>query len=479
MRQLVARILKLAAGYSPVSLIGPLITLVLWPVYSRLLDPADYGAWDVAVTMGSFVQVVALLGQEQALHSHFFDNDGATRREIVSSALSIALMGGLIGGTALFVLAEPAAVVLFGDPYRATMVRLLSLSVLCGPLFSVASTALRLGLKVKQVNTLGLLNLSSVAILNAVFMIGLRLKATGAVAAGAVSSAIAATGGMIMLRRPMLGRVTRRTSGMMFRAGLVLLPGTAGALALASIDRLLLTQYVDIGAIGLYATANKLSSFVYIAINVVWAAFWPIGLELARKPESKAQFPRLFEWCAAGTMLMALAAGATSPEIVRILAREAYVPAAPYAVVLMAYTGPIGFCTGFTHLVLYTHHASSRITRIFLLGAVINIGLNLLLDGWLGIWGATLATVVAGGAMFVASYLTSQRLSPYNYRWLRLSVLTAAYVAAVFICVLYSGSEFLALRLSTVAGLTGVALLMGMVPVQAIRSAIGAWRQKA
>jgi len=43
LRQTLARVIRLTAGYSLVTLLGPVFTVVLTPLYTRLLVPADYG----------------------------------------------------------------------------------------------------------------------------------------------------------------------------------------------------------------------------------------------------------------------------------------------------------------------------------------------------------------------------------------------------------------------------------------------------
>ena len=43
MRQTMKRFTKLAAGYSSVTLLGPVVTILLVPLCTRLLEPTGYG----------------------------------------------------------------------------------------------------------------------------------------------------------------------------------------------------------------------------------------------------------------------------------------------------------------------------------------------------------------------------------------------------------------------------------------------------
>ena len=325
----------------------------------------------------------------------------------------------------------PLARLLFKDPGRIYIIILLSISTMAGSVYSVTSAALRLQMNVKRVNTLGLAFLLATVANNVLFVLILHLKATGIVAAITLTNSLAAGLALILARDTLWGKFSLQLLKPLARTGLSLLPGGISTLLLMSADRLLLTQFVSPGEIGLYSIANKLASMMYILSNAAWSAWWPMALEMASKSESPRQYARMFEYFVAGTMLLALAIGAFAPNILAIFTRSAYVPAAPYALVLLIYFGPIGSMFGFFQIGFYVHKRTHVISALYFTSAAVNIALNLLLNPIVGVWGAVWATVIAGTVLVALAYFSGQRMFPVPYRLLRFFALTAAYLVLV------------------------------------------------
>ena len=72
MRAILPRLVRLSAGYSLVTLAGPVLTILLTPLYTRVLSPADYGVVEAATTVSAFVNTLVLFAMDQALNAHFF-----------------------------------------------------------------------------------------------------------------------------------------------------------------------------------------------------------------------------------------------------------------------------------------------------------------------------------------------------------------------------------------------------------------------
>jgi len=189
--------------------------------------------------------------------------------------------------------------------------------------------------------------------------------------------------------------------------------------------------------VGLYAIANKLASMVYVAMSPVWAAWWPIALEMAGRPEAPRQFARIFEYFLAAGFMLALGVGLFAPEILQVFARDVYVPAAPYALALLAYNGPIGFAFAFLQVGLISRKRTGLTSLAFLVSAATNIILNLILLPRFGVWGAVGATLAAGVVQTVLLFRFAQSVYPVRYRWLRVLALFTGYgaITAAFLLI--------------------------------------------
>ena len=452
MRTTLKRLVRLSVGYSLVTLIGPLFTLFLTPLYTRVLTPADYGVVDVALTLGSFLSIFVMLGMDQALAAHFFEGDEARKRNLVTTAVLYVITAGLLISGLVFWMAEPLALLLFKDPARRVTLQLLSLLALFAPLYGVLGAALRLRMGVRRVNALGLAYLFSSIGLNILFVLILGMKATGIITANVLANAIGAAVGLALVWKPLRGHFEMGLLKPVLASGLGLLPGALGYIVLANIDRLLLTQYVSPSEIGLYAIANKLASMLYVGFSAIWNAWWPMALEMADKPDAPRQYARMFEYFAAGSLLAALVLGLFSPEILQIFTTKSYVAAAPYALVLMIYAGPLGVINSALTLPLFIKKTTQYLSIGFVVSAVINVGLNLLMLNALGTWAAVWATVVAGFVLTLVLYYTGQRVLFINFRWVRLLTITAIYLLMIVASLtIHTLMNSFALRLGMIA----------------------------
>ncbi len=158
MRETLKRLAKLTAGYSLVTLIGPLFTILLTPLYTRVLTPADYGVVDVALTLSSFIVTLCIFSIDQAMANRFHapsNDDSNYQRRLVTSAVTTVALFGLCTGVFINLSATPIAIFLFGDPYRDTLIRLIGIQILFAPIYAITVMALRMRMGIKRVNALG------------------------------------------------------------------------------------------------------------------------------------------------------------------------------------------------------------------------------------------------------------------------------------------------------------------------------------
>jgi O-antigen/teichoic acid export membrane protein len=463
MQATLARFLRLTAGYSLVTLIGPIFTVLLTPLYTRVLAPADYGVVEAATAASSFVNVLALFAIDQALSAHFYDGDDAHRRNLATTAGVLVAALGLACGLALALNARSLAVYLFKDPGRRFIILALAVGAVTAPLYSLLLAALRLAMQVRRANALAVGFLLATVASNVVLILGFRLKATGVITANVLGSAAACVLGLALAAPVLRGRSSQALAGPLLRTGASLLPGAYSFLALASIDRLLLTQFVSQTDLGLYSIANKLAGMLFVLLSAAWYAWWPMALELAPRPGSGRQLSRMLEYLAALAMVLASGMSLFAPEILAVFTRSAYVPAAPFAVVLMACMGPLGLMTQLFMIGLYVEKRTHWISVAYGVAAAVNIGLNLWWDPTWGVWGAVWATLGAGLLLAGLAYALGQRIYPVPYRLGRLLLVSLVYAGEMAVLLLWPGAQAWPVKLAALGVLAAAILATGIV----------------
>ena len=472
MRQTLRRFARLTAGYSLVSLAGPIATVLLTPLYTRALSPADYGVLDVSLTLSGFITVFVMLASDQALSAFYYDGDDRYRRDLVTTTVVYIAAVGLAAGLALAAVATPVAVFLFHDASRDTIIHLVSLNLVFAPVYGVISVALRLRMGIRRVNALGLAYLAALISSNVLMVLVLQYKATGIVAANVLTNAFACGVGLALARGVFGGRFSTRLLRKVLAIGLSLFPGALSGLVFQSADRLLLTQFVTQTDIGLYSIGNKLASMCYVLISPAWHAWWPMSLEMSRQDDAPRQYARMFEYFIAGTMFLALGLGLFAPEILQVFTREAYVPAAPYALVLMISSGPLSIMSYCFSISLFATRRTSWYSAALVVAALANVSLNLALLPTFGVWGAVWATVISAAAMAAILYWAGQRALHVPYRWARVAVLNILYLIMVAISLSLPQTNNFGMKIAALTVFVAAIFAVGIVTVRQVQAGL-------
>lgn len=477
MHETLKRLVKLTAGYSLVTLIGPIFTILLTPLYTRVLAPADYGVYEAAIAFSAIINIFVLLGVDPALSALFFRGENPYQRNLVTTAIALIMASGIAVSAVLIVLAEPIALFLYNDPARKAIIFLIAANAIFQPVYTMCATTLRLRMGIRRVNALALTFLAATILCNVMFVLVLRMKATGIVAANVAASAIAAVVGLLLIWRPMRGEFTRGLVRPLLIAGLGLLPGALSYLLLSVIDRVMLTQYVTQTDLGLYSIANKIASMVYVLIGAAWTAWWPLAMEMAENPDAPQQYGRMLEYFFCGAMLLGLSIGLFAPEILGVVTREVYVPAAPFALVLIIYTAPLGMLAASFSISLYIRKQLHLVSAAYIAAAAANIALNLILCPVMGVWGAVIATVLAGAILASLLFIFGRRALPIPARYGKLTIVATMYLAATILAVGNLSSASVQARLAAICAIAASIFALGIVRPRQIAAVAQALNQ--
>jgi O-antigen/teichoic acid export membrane protein len=419
-----SQLTRLMAGYSIASFIGPIFTIVLTPLYTRVLQPGDYAQLDVLTTLAGLAGSLASLGLGSAVAVYFYDGDQAERGNIITTAAAVGLAWSTLVALMLVVGAMPLAGLLLGGLQHTGLILLAALAVPLGAVGLVLQTGLRLTMQVGHANILALVNLLLTVVLNIVLVLWLRQAVWGIQTTLLLAALWTAVGGWWLLRSTAWGRVKLSLAQPLIRAGLGALPGVLALWALGYIDRLILPLYgVPAEERGLYAIAAKLSSMLAIVIIPFQVAWVPLALSMRDDPQANRTYARVLTLFAAGSLGLALGIAFFAREILYVFTTEAYLGAAPY-VALLAYwpvANGITICLGIGAAL----HKRTEVTGISLLiGAFVNMLLNIVLIPSFGIWGAAGATLFGHALVPLLVYFWSQRIHPISYQpWRVLAIL--------------------------------------------------------
>jgi len=177
--------------YGAGAILARAVSFVMLPIYTRYLTTADYGVMALIDLTLDFVSIVAgarlALGVFRFYHKE--DNED-TRRQIASTAFLLICGLYCIMGAAVFAVASPVAMLLFGSGANAGLIRIAAVNVALG---SLAIVPLALA-QVKDLSGLyvgaSIGRLVLVVGLNMLFVVVMELGLTGVFLASLIANAV-------------------------------------------------------------------------------------------------------------------------------------------------------------------------------------------------------------------------------------------------------------------------------------------------
>jgi len=414
-------------------LVSRIVAVLLLPVYTHYLTPADYGKIETLLALTTVLGIILRAGISSAFFRFYFDaQDPVARRTVLRTSFWFTMGAGTLGLLLLLAFAAPLSDFLFGTSSAANLVR-------------AAGVALWAGVNYEQLTSLFRVEERSVAFVcaslaNVFITIGLTLVLVVSLDKGALGVIVGNFSGTLIVYVALLG-FRREQLGLQFdrgllremnRFGIPLVPTALFLWVTNFSDRFFLVKLSDVSEAGLYSVGVRVASAMVLlltAFRMAWPAF---AYSIRDEDEAKRTYAYVLTYLTVVTAWVALGLTLFAPWLVDLLAAPRF--AQSYEVV-----GPLAFAAVAFAAYIVVAIGVGRVRRtqfnwvVTGAAAIVNVALNLALIPPYGMVGAAIATVAAYVTMAVGMAWWSQRIYPVPYQWRR--VVTAA-AAAVGLAVL-------------------------------------------
>lgn len=465
------RLATTGAAYTAASIISKLFAVALLPLYTRYLDPADYGAAELLFSGVVAVSIVIRLGIVEALLRFYYKADEDPDR-VVATSFSLLFWAGLVSVLVLFPLAGPIAGLLQpdgSDPAKAidpdvfrTMVQIAIPGLFVLTLSEYLLTIFRLDERAKAFFTVTMLSVLITIPVTVVLVVPLDLGPEGLLL-GSYGTGLAIVLGLIVYHRHRLSLVPDRPLlKRMLEFGLPTMPAELSLYALSFIDRVIITWKLGLGAVGIYAIAVKASQGIAVLVRGFQLAFPPLAYSIQDDDEAGRAYAAVVTWFVAFMALVVAFLWLIAPWFIGVLSSE-YSEAADVV-------GPVsaGAAIYALYMVLLVVLGRTGQTKYnlpaTLAGLAVNVVLNVVLLPVMGIVGAGVALVVSYLVVVALMYFYTQRLFPVPYQWARLAkavIAVSVLIAAGEVFTPDEGIAWLAVRLLLVAAFPLALLVTG------------------
>jgi O-antigen/teichoic acid export membrane protein len=446
-----------------------LITFAALGLYTRLIDPAVYGEYSVA--LGACVVVSgALFGWLRSGLLRFASNRGR-RRQLMLTTSACFLLG--VGGVG-------AAVTVFTDLFVGTRFYGFPLFVLAAcctvyGLSQVLLTVVQSGLRATRHFWINLARaVSAVAVTVPLAFAGWQ---GAALMSGIIASHLLVAGLALSAHRQEFrqGRWSRIAAGRLLRFGWPI--SVAGILDSVGTyaDRLILITLIDASAAGVYALSFEVArQSMWLALNAASMAGTPLVLHAlvgSGRSEGRAQMTRYFTLLIALTLpagcgLMAIAHNLSATVIGEQYREGAFILVPIVAAVYMVR----GIRIFYTDFALEAAKRSDLLLPVYLVSTIANIVANLVLIPQYGIAGAGIAALLSNLAGLVVSAILARRVFPLGFPLAETAKIAVACAAMVAVLLPTRGHDGLAMLVAQVGlGAAAYGLVVLALDVNGVR----------
>ncbi len=375
--------------------ISKIIPFIMLPILVRLYPSSDYlGLNDLVTTLCSFGGAIAMCGMYDALFRLYFDkSDDGYHRSICSSALSFTLMLSIVVSVVLFVFQRNISLLFFKNVKYTTLVIISCLTIF----ISTIGQMLQAPTRINNNRAVFLLTNSIAPILSYLFAIPLIIRGEYVIAmpiAALISATVIAVVYFMINRKYFSIKLYDcELIGELLKIGLPLLPNFLIYWIYNSADKVMITQYLDVTATGVYSIASRIghiSNLIYTAFSGGWLFF---SYSTMKDDDHIRLKSTVFEYLTVISLMGTVILTMCSKLGFEILFTKEYFSG--YLVAPYLFIGPL--------LLMLYQVAANQFTIIkktyfntlsLSIGAVINVVLNAILIPNVGIEGAALATVI-------------------------------------------------------------------------------------
>ncbi len=417
------------AIYGIGDLLGRAVSFFLLPLYARMLTTGDNGVRSLAFVFIGFSAVFYSLGLNQALVRYLSgEDDPAVGRKRFSSAFWTLFGVGLTFSALLWAGAAPLAQFFLGTGAYADIFHLMAIIILLDtlsePLFTLCRARQRSA------------TYAAVRLVQHTLQMGLTVYLIAGLGHGVRAifwSNVASSAFAFLALSPVCWQNLRLIYSPaavreLLTFGIPFVPSALALLVINLSDRFLIRVFLGIEEVGIYDIVYKLTLPMLIVVRVLRAAWAPSILSIPHREEAYAVCARVTTYFSLTAVFLFLCIQTFARELILLVAGSnapVYLKGQDIvAPILLAFLFS-GIYVIFTAGV-YAEKRTRMLPAIVGAGAVVNIGINLLLIPRIGFIAAAWSTLAAYGLMALLLYLQTRRFYPAPYEYRRLAKIGVA-----------------------------------------------------
>ena len=465
--------------YGISTIVGRFLGFILVPFYTNVFTTTENGIFNNVYAYLAFFNVVYIYGMDAAFMKFYSLADNSKKKDTFSTPYIFVLATSIVFSLFLIVFKSSFLQLMEIPPGHSSLHNYLVLILLFDTLALVPFANLRLHRRVIKFTSIKITNIVINLTLNLVLILIYHMGIEAIFIANLAASIFSFAALLPDIFKNLRLNIDKEILKKMLKFGLPYLPASMASMIVQVIDRPLVQAMTDTSTLGIYSANYKLGIFMMLFVTMFNYAWQPFFLTSAKEENAKELFSKiltLFLLVASviWILLTLFVDDFAHLQILHgrtIIGKEFLSGLVIVPIVLLGYLFNglyFNFQAG-----LYIEEKTKYFPVVTGLGAIVNVGVNLLLIPVLGIIGAALATLAAYMAMAGSLFYFSQKVYKIKYEYSRISkilillfatggiyyyllysigltlqikfIMLACFVALIFILRILSINEFLKL----------------------------------
>jgi O-antigen/teichoic acid export membrane protein len=433
------------------------VSVLLVPIYSRALNPADYGSLDLLLGFAAIINLSIALEISQGVARHYPIAVSVDQKiAIASSGLWFTVICYSLFLVSCFWWHEQLAYRILSQKNQGMAFLVGVIFIWINGVFYFTQNQLRWEQKRNNYAVAAIVSTLVTALGSVLLSYGLKMGLTGVLIGMALGNASGFCLGIWYCRKSFrLMLDLKKTIEMLrFSAPLVLLGISAWSTSYC--DRLMIQRFLTIDDVGIYGMGYRLSSLVSLTFSGFQAALGPMIYIYHQNTDTPKKISRTFRLYVSIASMFVLFISVNSAILLQLFAPPDYRSSAsltPFIATGLVIGNLYMFFPG-----LLISKKSMPLAIINLAGAGLNVALNYILIPWVGLKGAGIAGVLSQLVAFIATVTVSNKYYLIPIKWY--SIVTLFIVNALIV---WYGSKAMSENGNILIVNLGVLGFLGMV----------------
>ena len=404
-----------------------LITFFLLPVYTTVLSNEEYGVVDLLNTLTSLLLPIATLQIEQGVFRYLIDcRENKEKQTTLITTIMRFMIIQLIICIIIFLCASP----FIHNEYKYFLMANLVMGM-----FSTILLQICRGLGDNPTYAIGsFITGALTVVLNVIFIVSFHWGAYGMLGATAISNLLCSV--YIFMKKKIYKYIKpkqydKTTLKEIIKYSVPLIPNMISWWIVSASDRTIISAVIGIAQNGIYSAANKFSGVfttLYSVFNLTWTESASININSEDRDEF---FSKILDFVIRFFGCLCLGTIAVMPFVFNVLINEKFAEAY-YQIPILILGSVFNILVSFIGSIYVAKKLTKEIAKTSVIAAIINIGVNVVLIKSIGLYAASISTVIAYVLMFIYRWIDVKKYVKFNVNNILWFVLIIIYGVTIF-----------------------------------------------